>query len=249
MILWVADALNPTEWTSTYEASVKKTFLLDNSAWDILSIDFWESEDTWRTWSKYIWWFMWYLIVSLLIIFLVWSLLKLSFKASEVTRWISDKMFSFSEDLFKTIPFVPTPMWTASLWSLKWLGQRIWAIPSNLEGEQAERLSKMFNKEPDTKSQKIQEINTKVKNMSTTSEWIKEIFSELSRFKDKTDIESAPNTKKLVDMLEKAIHKNWSLSSIESQLQTASTYQEKLNILFANETTIEQTLKSNNFTQ
>jgi len=246
LILWVADALNPTEWTDTYEESVKKTFLLDNSDWSVLEIDFWQAQDTWRTWSKYIWWFIGYLIVSLLVIFLSWSLIKLSFKASEVTRWISDKMFKFSEDLFKTIP-MPTPMWPVSLWALKGVWQKIQAIPSNMLSNQTQRLDKIFNKESDVTDSKLNDIERKLSYSNDFNTSLNELFNEISRFKWKTELENSTNAKKLIDKLVTAIWHNPWLTGIKSTLSTASTYQDKLNIILRNQDTIKWKLKNTDF--
>jgi len=245
-IIWIADALNASEWSNTYTENVKKKLLLDKSDWSILEIDFWEAQDTWKTWSKYIWWFIWYLIVSLLTIVIVWTILKLSFKSSDITKNISEKMFSFSEDLFKTIP-VPTPLWMASVWSIQKLWQTINEIPSNLVTKQTERLDKFFNRVSDISDKERDNILEWLKNYMSFNDNLDKLLNELNKFKWKKEIETSTNAKLLIDELVKAIKKNGALSRIQTELDKATDYEEKLNIILKEQLDIKGKLRASNF--
>jgi len=40
---------------------------------------------------------------------LLWAMIRLSFKSSEITASISDSVYKFSEESLKTVPIIPTP--------------------------------------------------------------------------------------------------------------------------------------------
>ena len=74
--------------------------------------------------SEYIWWTIWYLMISIFVWFMVWSLIKVSFKTSEITSWVAQTMFNFSEEMMKTVPVVP---WTSiSVWALQRAQRSLW---------------------------------------------------------------------------------------------------------------------------
>ncbi|UFX82839.1 hypothetical protein [Candidatus Absconditicoccus praedator] len=51
--------------------------------------------------------FFGYLIISLFVCFMIWALIKVSFKTSEITSGVSDSIFKFSEDAMKAAPVLP----------------------------------------------------------------------------------------------------------------------------------------------
>ncbi len=59
--------------------------------------------------GQFVWWVLWYLIMAIFVCVMVWSLIKVSFKTSEITSWVSQSMFKFWEEMMKTVPIVP---WT-----------------------------------------------------------------------------------------------------------------------------------------
>ena len=54
---------------------------------------------------------VWYIIISILVIFMMWSLIKVSFKFSQMISWVAEWMYKFSEDLIKAAPVFPVPWW------------------------------------------------------------------------------------------------------------------------------------------
>ena len=247
LILWVADALNTVEWTNTYEERVKRTFLLWDSWNWIFVTDFWQAQDSEESASKYIWWFFGYLITTILLVILVWSILKLSFKASEVTSWIADKMFSFSEEVFKTIP-VPTPMWKVSIWSLKALWWKIQSIPWERMSKQANELTKMFSLQQDLNWSQASDIvsNLSSSNKKVFEDWVNNALSEIEKFKWKREVEKSPNIQKIIDELIKQINSKASsvwLTSVSSQLWKAKTYKEKVDLITKYQSDIKTRLK------
>ena len=231
-------------WKTDYTNNVKKVFLLDKSANWIVDIEwFWKIQDA-SSKTEFIWWFFSYLIVSILIIILLWTLIRLSFKATEVTSSISKSMFDFSTELMKTAKFIPTPYAAQSIWSMKYLWQNVNRLPSNLFGKQADKLAEKFKITPDIMKTKADNIinNINSSNSKSKREWFKIAMEKLEVFKDKW-IDTKKNAKELINAIEKSIiptiiHK----TSIEEKLNKAQTYEDKLNILLKNQTTIENDL-------
>lgn len=56
-----------------------------------------------------VWWWVGRIIVSLFMIFLIWSLVKVGFSTSALTKSVSDGIYGFSEQMLSTIPVVPVP--------------------------------------------------------------------------------------------------------------------------------------------
>ena len=227
-----------------YTDNVKKVFLLDKSANWIVDIQwFWKIQDA-SSKTEFIWWFFSYLIVSIFIIILLWTLIMLSFKATEVTSSISNSMFDFSTDLMKTVNFIPTPYGAQSIWSMEKLWSNIQALPTDLTSKQAQKLSEKFwtvadiskNKADDT----INNINSSDK--KSKKEWFENAIKKLEVFKDKWVIDSRENAKQLIDAIEKNIIPEIHNLTIKDAFKNAKTYEEKLNILLKNQETIKEYL-------
>ena len=65
------------------------------------------------------WWFLWELILIIMSSILLWSMIRLSFKSSEITSDISESIYKFSSDALKTIPILPIWKQGTSLWALE----------------------------------------------------------------------------------------------------------------------------------
>jgi len=63
------------------------------------------------------WWVFGYIILTILSIIFLWSIIKLSFKSTEITASISDSVYKFSEDLIKQVPIIPTPFGWVWIWA------------------------------------------------------------------------------------------------------------------------------------
>ena len=83
----------------------------------------------WNTMNKYTdetWWFFWKLILIIMSSILLWSMLRLVFKSSEITSSISEWVYRFAEQSLKTVPILPiwkewTSIWALEMWLHKWL--------------------------------------------------------------------------------------------------------------------------------
>jgi len=235
-LVWIKDWLTSVS-NSNYSENVKKVFLLDqNSSSGILRMDFWNMQDT--NSSNFIWWFFGYLIISIFVIIILWALLKISFSASEITRWISDGIFKFSEDIAKTIP-VPTPLWKVSVWSLKFLENRIKTIPSSMVESQSRELNKIMNMKPDIKLSEYNKIITDLDSnvIKDKKEWIKNTINILSWYKDET---IRWNTKKLLTKLEWVLNDKdlWLYKFNNKELNSLKSDKDKLNYILENQSTI-----------
>ena len=225
--------------TSKYTDNVKKVFLLDKSENWIVDIEwFWKIQDASST-TEFIWWFFSYLIVSILIIILLWTLIRLSFKATEVTSSISESMFNFSTDFMKTVNFMPTPYGAQSIWSMKYLWQNVGRLPSNLANKQADKLAEKFNITPDIAQNQTDDIITNFNYDKTKKEWFEKAIKKLEVFKGKSTIDGRENAKKLIDAIETNIIPEIHNVTIKESFKNAKTYEKKLDILLKNQTKIE----------
>lgn len=77
-------------------------------------------------------WWLWYLIVAIFTVFMLWALIKLGFKSSEITKTFTDKTFGFIEWMWKALPILP--WWISIWWADKWLKNletsTIWRLQS-----------------------------------------------------------------------------------------------------------------------
>ena len=240
MIVWIYDWLQTMKNTNNSQ-EVKKIFLLDkNASSGLVKIQFWTVQDP--NTSNFIWWFFGYLIVSLLVVIILWTLIKISFQASEITKGVADKIFSFSEDIAKTIP-VPTPLWKVSYGSLWFLWNKINAIPPAMLDKQWERLSNAFGQKPDIKSTDLTSIMDKLQNtygMDKQKEWIKEAIQTLTGYKWEL---LWPNAKKLLTELSKIIKDTktiWkpSYSSIPTNFEKLNTPDDQIDYISKNQDSI-----------
>ena len=205
MIVWIYEWLK-YDWNTKNKEEIKKIFLLDKDASSgLVKMKFWNMQDPNN--SNFVWWFFGYLIVSLLVVIILWTLIKISFQASEITKWVADKMFSFSEDIAKTVP-LPTPLWKVSVGSLWYLKQNIEAIPGGILTKQQNRIDDIFGQKHDISQSKFTDISNKLLNAQDKKEWIKKAIQTLSGYKSEL---LWPNAKKLLTELSKIIEykTNW----------------------------------------
>lgn len=65
----------------------------------------------------FVWWWLWYLFMVLFTSVMLWTLIQVWFKTTEITSKFTGWAFKFMGDIWKTIPLVP---WTnLSLWALQ----------------------------------------------------------------------------------------------------------------------------------
>lgn len=90
-------------------------------------------------------WFFGYTIISVMSLIVIWSMLKLAFKSSEITSWIADAWFKFTEEAFKAAPVIPTkygPIW---IWALeKWIGKTL--LKSSFDVQASKQAEVLTNK-------------------------------------------------------------------------------------------------------
>ena len=239
-----------------------KTFHLTwSEIWSIQSNYFQIQDTTHKMWD-YIWWFFWYMIILLLSSFIVWSMVKLSFKASEITSWIAERSFSFVEDSLKTIPTIPTPWWFQSIWSLKKAWSFIQSIPWRRTEKQVDQLTKLFWTVQDIsisdKKKYIEALKKLDKKLLLTSEDkqnINKIFEKLEKYSWKENsINSNPNTKEIIDALTDLLINKSQVSTdsvikwIANDIRKLTSYEAKLDKILKNEITIKNFLLHENKT-
>ncbi len=77
-----------------------------------------------------VWWFFWRLILIIMSSILLWSMLRLVFKSSEITSSISEWIYKFADQSLKTVPILPIwKQWTSigalQMWLDRWIA-RTW---------------------------------------------------------------------------------------------------------------------------
>lgn len=236
---------NSWQQNKKYSENLKKTFFLDESGNNFFKFEWlWKLQDTESNSWNLIWWFFSYVFISFMVIFLVWVMIKMAFKSSEVTAWISESAFKFTEDIFKSVRWIPTPYGMASIWGLKKLWWNLSALPNSLVSKQNKRLLEKFDATPDLPKKELEKITNELEN-STNNKIIKEklneSFSILSRYSNK-NIENFPNAKQLVESLEKYVNNNYShikdWSNLKDRLSVFGDIDRKKDILIQNKNSI-----------
>ncbi len=85
--------------------------------WDAKVINIWW--DLAKDFLSNVWWFFWYIIFLLLVAIILFSLIKLASKSSEITSSLVDRTYRFASESFKAIPFIPTPYWSVWIWAVE----------------------------------------------------------------------------------------------------------------------------------
>ena len=189
--------------------------------WVVVIWNNFQLADVNSSFSKYLWWFAGYTIITLLSLIFVWSLIKLSFKASEVTSWIAESTMWFTEDLMKTAPIFPKHQ---SIWSLEKAWEHISGIPNTMKSKQAWKLEKIFDTVLDIDKTKIQKYETYLKDWNMTEENLSDIYSDLKKYSWKENlIETNKNARKLLDdLVNKIITYNWSDKDVQKFITNLS---------------------------
>ena len=261
--IFISIFINVILWKNTgYNDKVRKTFWIVNADnWKIIAKTFMMQDES-ANFSEYVWWFFGYLIWSFLVIAIVWWLIKLSFKASEVTSWIAEGVYTFTEWALKSVKFIPTPFGAQSIGSLKQLWSYIERIPTDRAWRQASNLEKYFHTVVDLQPRKLREYESVLSGLNSSStinsldkDKIDEMFEYLNRYSWKeASISSNKNAKKLLSDIENTLR---TLSShiTDSEERTkindllrnlenfSSDYQKKLSIILNNQELIKKVLK------
>jgi len=133
-----------TAFVSWKDDSAKKALWIEKNTmliWDkvILTV-------TWNTMNKVtdeVWWFFWKLILLIMSSILLWSMLRLVFKSSEITSSISEWVYKFAEQSLETVPILPIWKEWTSIWALKmWL--HTWLTRSWFNTRAAEQADKVI---------------------------------------------------------------------------------------------------------
>jgi len=190
-------------WNTKYKDNFDKAFNL-KTANQVVDSTFFQIQDTWWIFTSFLWWFFGYVLFVLLTTFVLWWMIKLSFKASEVTSSVSSWMFKFTEWLMKSIPFVPTGSWKVSIGSLWILYWRMQALPTSISESQRMKLEEKFGFKHDVKSNKKESILIDLEYDKTIWKWINEAINVLEWYKNE-DITKFNNAKQILDRIVKII--------------------------------------------
>ena len=237
----------------THEDQFKKLLgIVSISTWQVVAKSF-MMQDTSPNFSKYLGWFFWYLIITLLASWIVWSLLKLSFKASEITSKISDGIYEFSEGVLKSAKVIPTPLGRQSVGSLERLSSSLATIPSDRVSRQKINWDKHFHTISDLSDTDFQKYKNALSNvprrlLDSDSQQVEKMFAYLHRYSWKEDkIVSNENAKKLVDLIIEKLgifHSNTTAREILRQINPNDTSEKKLKVILQHSSQIKSLFES-----
>lgn len=94
---------------------------------------------------KTAWWVFWYMILTILSIMILWSMIRLTFRSSEITSNISDSVYKFAWWAMKQIPFIPTPNGPVWIWAIQTALKKSYIIRW-LEAKASEKSDKLTQK-------------------------------------------------------------------------------------------------------
>ena len=220
----------------THEQQFKKLLgIVHMDNWEVVAKSF-MMQDVSADFSKYLGWFFWYLIITLLASWIVWSLLKLSFKASEITSKISDSIYEFSEEMLKSARVIPTPFGRQSIGSLQRLASYIEGIPGRRSWNQANRLAEMFHTIPDLTESDFHNYNDALAQVrynyslvhnTTTDSNLDKLFNYLQKYQgNEYKISWNRNAEKIVNTIVSKLE-----DFAENRNSTARTILQKINSL------------------
>ena len=255
-IIWVVDKSTSDKYKK-YEKWVLHTFNLTGSSAGVIDSDYFQFQDATQKMSKYVWGFFGYLFIMFLSIALVWSLIKLSFKASEITSNIADRAFNFTEEMLKTVPAIPTPWWAQSVGSLEKFAWEIAALPTTVQNKQAQRLEKIFDTvmdiDPTHKAKYLDSLNNIESNLWSIGNLDKDnldkVFEQFEKYSGRENlIKWNKNTLELLNKVVEILKKK--APSYATKLKTKwvddmlkeTDLSRKLKILLSNETDAKKIL-------
>jgi len=152
LILWIYDA--QIWWDRYQQESMEKTFSVFPLWNDKIQVGTWALNGAYINGTvleksgNWIWWAVGELIMVLFCIVVLWTLIKVGFSASEITKWVSDWIYKFGTQMAKSVPIVPTSFGWMSIGALeKWADQMKQNISNTFrwkQSVQADKLSKLM---------------------------------------------------------------------------------------------------------
>ena len=91
-----------------------------------------------------VWWAFGYIILFILSTLILWSMIKVATKSSEITASVSENIYKFAEESLKAVPFIPTPFWPV------WVGAMEMAfkkriLKSDFQTKAAQQADRLLN--------------------------------------------------------------------------------------------------------
>ena len=85
-----------------------------------------------------------YLILFILTTLVLWSMIKVATKSSEITASVSENIYKFAEESLKAVPFIPTPFGRVGVWALEMALERK-ILKSDFQTKAAEQADALLN--------------------------------------------------------------------------------------------------------
>ncbi len=191
----------------------------------------------WKEKLKNSWWPMWWFLMTFLSIFVVWALVKASFKFSKIAGNVGTKMMDFTKDLAKAAPI---PGSWLTLWSLQFAGRKLEAFPESVVDKQSSHLTKQIDKIFWWNI--IRDItNTKYKNYSNQLNLLHQEEKNFANFKKilkeqkivtGKDLEMTPRIGEIYKKLLQVITENWKSRKLLGKLNSVKFSEWKLKQLY-----------------
>lgn len=133
--------------------------------------------------AHYVWWALWYIILTFFTVFIMWSLIKVWFSFSQITKNFTDASFSFIQNLWKTVPILPglPSVWALKIWANTLEAKTSQVFQSRDANKIMEKLNKMFDIWDSVWEIGKNEINQAVKSAWNTDELRANAFFDTSR--------------------------------------------------------------------
>lgn len=165
------------------------------------------------------WWFFGFMILSIMTVVILWSMIKLAFQSTEITKTVSDSMFKFAEDSVKAVPVVPTWHWMVWIWAIKTaLGKT--SLLRWLEAQAAQRADWLIHKinelmwveMNDLSNIELSTHKATINNIANISTWIdvlKSFIEDIKKTKPNLIPSASPNFQQAVAMIINRIAERW----------------------------------------
>lgn len=146
------------------------------------------------------WWVIGYMTLFILTLLVLWSMIKVATKSSEITASISENIYNFAEESLKSIKFIPTPAGRVGIGALQ-MAMRKSILKRDFETKAAQQASEFleklwFKNKSDIDIWMVSEFNEKIVIARNFNTWLPDMLKfldEVAKRKEDLIPVHAPN--------------------------------------------------------
>jgi len=146
------------------------------------------------------WWVIGYMTLFILTLLVLWSMIKVATKSSEITASISENIYNFAEESLKSIKFIPTPAGRVGIGALQ-MAMRKSILKRDFETKAAQQASEFleklwFKNKSDIDIWMVSEFNEKIVIARNFNTWLPDMLKfldEVAKRKEDLIPAYAPN--------------------------------------------------------